>query len=1116
MTEIPLISAVELSDPDSDVGFRLARLEMYNWGTFHDQVWSFEPGGANGLLTGDIGSGKSTIVDAVTTLLLPAHRIAYNKAAGAESRERTLQTYVLGQFKSERNEETGTTRAVSLRSAATYSVLLARFVNTGFEQVVTLAQIFRARDGKGQPDRFFVVSDQPLTISADFSGFGSDLNALRRRLRAVGSLYDSYPQYGTDLRRRLGIGSEQALELFHQTVSMKSVGNLNEFVRAHMLEPFDASSRIDAVVRHFGDLTKAHESVVRAKDQIAMLGPILAECDAYDEAATQSAQRRAEQAGLDHYVAGRTIELLDRQIAELDEQLDRLSVDGAALDASIAELEDRRDALQLERAGLGGDRLATLEGELKEQERQRERRHEAAAHYDILSARAGLPPLGSPGALPMRLRDVTALAERCDADDVQLSNARVEHGVRLRGVADRSAQLQAEISSLQGRRSSIPSRSLAIRERLCADLGIDEDTLPFVGELVTVRPESRDWEGAAERVLHGFALSLLVPSTAYTDVAAWVDRTHLGARLVYFQVTDRVRPVSRTGDDLLLVDHLLVRDDSPFGTWVEAELAERAGQVCVDSTAEFRRNSRAVTRSGQIKDRHRHEKDDRSRIDDRARYVLGWDNTAKAQALAADAGELNRELLVEQKAVAEIADQVTAVRGRRDALAKLAEYTDPSQLDWAAAVTAIESLRAEKQTLESGNSALGDVNRRLALVDDDLERDRRRRRELDGDVRSAQDGRAAHKVDLDRARTLWEDRDAPDAGLLERYATRDWGSPRNAQEWERAGSAAFRELAAALEALDKRSQRHAAGAVARMAAFRQRYPQETKELDASIDAAAGYRDLHQRVAQDDLPRFEEDFRTSLRTETLREIAAFKAELERQADLINGRVATINESLQGIDYNEGRYIRLVPARTTAQDIREFKAELTEVAGDILDVSASEQKFLQVKRIIERFVGREGSADADRVWTRRVTDVRNWFVFTASERWRATDEEHESYSDSGGKSGGQKEKLAYTILAASLAYQFKIDWGVERSRTFRFVVIDEAFGKGSDESTRYALDLFGRLGLQLMIVTPLTKIHVIDPYVRAVGFVDNPTGAYSRIQTLTIEEYRERRQTWIAGA
>ena len=142
--------------------------------------------------------------------------------------------------------------------------------------------------------------------------------------------------------------------------------------------------------------------------------------------------------------------------------------------------------------------------------------------------------------------------------------------------------------------------------------------------------------------------------------------------------------------------------------------------------------------------------------------------------------------------------------------------------------------------------------------------------------------------------------------------------------------------------------------------------------------------------------------------------------------------------------------------------------------------------------------------------------NRISYNKAERYREDDSEYETYADSGGKSGGQKEKLAYTILAASLAYQFKLEWGAAKSRTFRFAVIDEAFGRGSDESTRFALELFGRLGLQLLIVTPLQKIHVIEPYVSAVGFVDNPTSRYSRLRTLTIEKYRAERLAHVLGA
>jgi uncharacterized protein YPO0396 len=75
-------------------GYRLEYTEVYNWGTFDEKVWRFTPGAETGLVTGDIGSGKSTIVDALTTLLVPAHKAAYNKAAGADAKERTLRSYV--------------------------------------------------------------------------------------------------------------------------------------------------------------------------------------------------------------------------------------------------------------------------------------------------------------------------------------------------------------------------------------------------------------------------------------------------------------------------------------------------------------------------------------------------------------------------------------------------------------------------------------------------------------------------------------------------------------------------------------------------------------------------------------------------------------------------------------------------------------------------------------------------------------------------------------------------------------------------------------------------------------------------------------------------------------
>jgi len=316
-----------------------------------------------------------------------------------------------------------------------------------------------------------------------------------------------------------------------------------------------------------------------------------------------------------------------------------------------------------------------------------------------------------------------------------------------------------------------------------------------------------------------------------------------------------------------------------------------------------------------------------------------------------------------------------------------------------------------------------------------------------------------------------------------------------------------------IDAEDHKISRLVEKIVKAMEAYGNLYPLDTQEIDASVAAAAEYRAMMGRLAADDLPRFEARFKELLNENTIREVANFQSQLNREHQTVRERIDSINESLHEIDYNPGRYIVLEAELSADPEIREFQQDLRACTEGSLtgseEAAYSEAKFLQVKRIIERFRGRDGTAELDRRWTQKVTDMRNWFTFSAAERWREDNREHEHYTDSGGKSGGQKEKLAYTVLAASLAYQFGLDAGAASPRSFRFVVIDEAFGRGSDDSARYGLELFRRLDLQILVVTPLQKIHIIEPYVANVGFVHNEDGRLSMLRNLSIEEYRAER-------
>ena len=343
-------------------GFRLQRLEVFNWGTFDGRVWALRADGRNALLTGDIGSGKSTLVDAVTTLLVPAHRVAYNKAAGAEARERTLRSYVLGHYKAARSELGGSGRPVALREASNYSVILAVFHNAGYDQTVTLAQVFWLKDPQGQPQRLFALADRALSIAGDFADFGTDIVKLRKRLRAGGAVVeDSFPPYGALFRRHFGIHNEQALELFHQTVSLKSVGNLTDFVRSHMLEPFDVAPRLTALIAHFDDLHRAHEAVLKAKRQVALLQPLVADGERHAELTAAIDVQRAAREALQSYFAGLKAALLDQRLQHLAEELMRHDSAIERLGTQQREQQVQERELRRAIADSGGDRIFSSE-----------------------------------------------------------------------------------------------------------------------------------------------------------------------------------------------------------------------------------------------------------------------------------------------------------------------------------------------------------------------------------------------------------------------------------------------------------------------------------------------------------------------------------------------------------------------------------------------------------------------------------------------------------------------------------------------------------------------------------------------------------------------------------
>ena len=96
---------------------------------------------------------------------------------------------------------------------------------------------------------------------------------------------------------------------------------------------------------------------------------------------------------------------------------------------------------------------------------------------------------------------------------------------------------------------------------------------------------------------------------------------------------------------------------------------------------------RAITKAGQVKGSGgRHEKDDRFRIDDRSRYVLGWSNQRKLDALldqGQGAGRPLSDVAAEQQRHEKARD---AAVERGQVLAGLDQTREFAEIDWPSVV----------------------------------------------------------------------------------------------------------------------------------------------------------------------------------------------------------------------------------------------------------------------------------------------------------------------------------------------------------------------------------------------------------------------------------------------
>jgi len=757
---------------------------------------------------------------------------------------------------------------------------------------------------------------------------------------------------------------------------------------------------------------------------------------------------------------------------------------------------------------MGGDLIEQWEIEKTGLETQRTERLRKRNQAEGACRSLGWTLSGSPQGFAELLGNARQEVENWE----QGSNETREEQLRLAGLKKEAengfAQAVKEVQALKRQPSNIPANMLELRRDIAAAIGVSEGALPFVGELVEVKPDEGQWQGAIERVLHGFALSLLVDERHYPALGNHINGTHLGQRLVYYRTgrteSWQARPIGSNS----LVLKLNVKECS-HADWLQAELRQRFDYACVDSIQAFRSTDRALTQEGQVKhNKTRHEKDDRSLVGDRRNWVLGFNNREKLEIFERQAQGLADTISQLGKKIDALSDQDKRRAGRAMQCQTLVNL-QWQEIDVTALLDRIDAI--EKQILEAreGNTALQQISGRIEhqkpLVADAAEELRKTELRRDKTLDLIKENR--QKLDaLQQDPTLVPLTPHQNQGLDERFAKLP--DVVRLDNIDRLTTSVVQSLSNEIVETNRGMTDCEKAIENRFTDFKRLWPMDAGDMDTSLASAPDYFAKLVRLETDGLPAYEQRFFDLLQNQSHQNLAALSTYLNDARKAILERMELVNESLSQVPFNQSAsqrtYLHIDASDRQLIEVREFKQDILQVLSHAWsdDRESAESRFIALRKLVDQLASQDPEKKR---WRESVLDVRLHVEFIG----REIDEggvEVEIYRSGAGKSGGQRQKLATTCLAAALRYQLGgNDHGVPM---YAPVVLDEAFDKADNEFTTLAMNIFTNFGFQMIVATPLKSVMTLEPFIGGACFVDISDRRVSGVLLIEYDSDRQR--------
>lgn len=1074
-----------------DETFVLAQLDLFNWGGFNGRHQAaIDPAGT--AVIGPTGSGKTTLVDALMTLLCANPRYNLASTGGHES-DRDLVSYIRGVTGP---GDGGADQSHIVRPGKTVTAITATFRSR--EQLVRLGAVLwfdgtssAATDMK----KLWLFTESPehtlehwLTVHQE-----GGMRALRQ-MEKQGTGIWSFPskkQYLARLRDYFDVG-ENAFTLLNRAAGLKQLNSIDEIFRELVLDDHSAFERATEVANSFDDLKDIHGELEVARRQQRSLIPVAEGWEQYQRHSETLQEQEALRRILPIWYAEQDHRLWKQEVARLEQDL----IEAQGWEADLTQQREQQNVAVSDARHVylqaGGGSIDELQARIAEWTDTRARRERYAQDYRKLARVLDLHDKIDAQVLADNQTQAALRTEQLHKEIELAQEQAFVCGVEEKSIKDQLSELEQEFREVSARPdSNLPPKFQLFRTALAEQLNLPETDLPFLAELVQVKASESAWRGAIERAIGSQRLRILVPPEAMPAALKWVNQRHNQLHVRLLEVKQPERP-ARFFDDGYT--RKLAYKDHPYREAVK-DLLAGIDRHCVDTPEQLRHTPHAMTLQGTMSGKSRFfDKQDQKRLDED--WLTGFDNRDRLAALKQRMTQMQTEHREASAQVASAKAKVTDLSGQANLLSRL-NSLDFDAIDLPGAEKKLESLNARlakltapesdtalaKQALEEAERLLDDIEQKYRQAYAQVKQLQR-----DGERANEQRQKAYRRAEVgltEAQRQLAESH-------FERLSDDQREDVRDLE------NQAAEALQAKLDKQREKCNRLKEDLIKRMSDALKEDRGALSEVGRELEDVPKYLERLQVLTEEALPEKLNRFLEYLNRSSDEGVTQLLSYVDNEVSMIEERIEDLNHTLRRVDFQPGCYLCLVSNKVMHESLRNLQKAQRQLASARFNDDAGESQYKSLQHLV--MLLRDACERRRTQGAKALLDPRFRVEFAVSVIDRESGRVIETRTGSQGGSGGEKEIIASYVLTASLSYALCPDGG---SRPlFGTIVLDEAFSRSSHAVAGRIIAALREFGLHAVFITPNKEMRLLRNHTRS-AIVVHRRGLSSSLTSLSWE-------------